>query len=348
MPRPHDTTGDDDDMSMMRAAVYGRVGPAHEVLKIAELPRPEPGAGEVRVRLHASGINPADVKRRAGWRGRTTLETPIVPQGDGAGVIDAVGPGVDPALEGTRVWIWSIPSDTFMRDGMEMGTAAEWAVLPAANAVPLPDGVSFEVGAALGVPAITAHYALLCDGPVSGLTVLVQGGAGAVGAAALAMAKAAGARTIATVSSAAKAEVAREAGADHTVNRREGDTAEAIAALAPEGVDRIVEVDFGANATLDSKVLRMGGTIASYSSPSAPEPVMPYYPLQMRLATIRLISCYFLSEAARSAATADINAHLESGALNPLVAATYDLDDIAEAHAAVERGDLVGKVVVRP
>lgn len=331
----------------MRAAVYDRVGAAHEVLGVRELPRPEPGAGEVRVRVAASGINPADVKRRAGWRGRTT-DMAIIPQGDGAGVIDATGPGVDPALVGTRVWLWSVPSDTFLRDGMEMGTAAEYAVVPAGNAVPLPEGVSFDAGAALGVPAITAYHALFADGPLDGMTVLVQGGAGAVGAAALAMAKAAGARTIATVSSPQKAQIARDAGADHVVNRRVGDPAEAILALAPEGVDRIIEVDFGANALVDSKVVRLGGSIASYSSPSAPEPVIPYYPLQMRVPLIRLISCYFLTPAERQAAVEGINAALATGAYKPVIAAAYPLDAIAEAHAAVESGGAVGKVVVNP
>lgn len=335
-------------MSTMRAAVYDRVGPPHEVLEVRSLARPEPGAGEVRVKIHASGINPADVKRRAGWRGRTSLAAPVVPQGDGAGVIDAVGEGVDAARIGERVWIWTVPQAIKVREGIEMGLAAEWAVLPSENAVRLADGASFDVGAALGVPAITAYHALHCDGPVAGQTILVQGGAGAVGAAALAMAKAAGARTIATVSSDEKARVAREAGADHTVNRREGNTAAAIRALAPDGVDRIIEIDFGANAALDSEVLKMGGTIASYSSPSAPEPVMPYYPLQMRIAIIRLISCYFLTDSERAAAIAGINALLETGALRPVIAQGYPLAEIADAHAAVEAGERIGKVVVHP
>ncbi len=334
-------------MQTMRAAVYDRVGAPHDVLSLCQMARPEPGEGDVLVRIAASGINPADVKRRAGWRGRTT-EMRIIPHGDGAGVVEATGPGVDPARIGERVWLWSVPSDTFMRDGMEMGTAAEYAVVPAQNAVPLPEGISFEAGAALGVPAITAYVTLSGDGPLEGRTVLVQGGAGAVGAAALAMAKAAGARTIATVSSPQKAQIARDAGADHTVNRRDGDVAEAIAALAPEGVDRIVEVDFGANALVDSKVLKRGGVIASYSSPSDPEPVMPYYQLQMRVPLIRLISCYFLTPAMRQAAVDGVNGALRSGAYEPLIAATFPLDRIAEAHAALERGDVAGKIVVQP
>lgn len=334
-------------MQTMRAAVYDRVGAPHEVLSLCEMARPEPGEGEVLVRVAASGINPADVKRRAGLRGRTT-DIRIIPQGDGAGVVEATGPGVDKARVGERVWIWSVPSDTFMREGMEMGTAAEYAVMPAANAVPLPQGISFEAGAALGVPAITAYVALLADGPVEGLTVLVQGGAGAVGAAALAMAKAAGARTIATVSTPQKAQIARASGADHTVNRHEGDDAEAIAKLAPEGVDRIVEVDFAANALTDSKVLKRGGVIASYSSPSDPEPMMPYYQLQMRVPLIRLISCYFLTPAMRQAAVDGVNAALASGAYRPVIAETFPLDRIADAHAALERGDVAGKILVQP
>ena len=222
----------------MRAALYDRYGLAGEVLKVEEIEPPEPGPGEVRVRVAVSGINPTDWKSRAGATPRP-IDGFQIPHHDGAGVIDKVGEGVDQARNGERVWLWMAAA------GRRWGTAAEWTVVPDRQAVPLPDGASFDLGASLGVPAMTAHYCLFSDGPVTGQTVLVAGGAGAVGHFAIELAKRAGARVIATVSSAEKAALAEKAGADLVVNYRTADAADQIRAFAP-AVDRVIEVALGA------------------------------------------------------------------------------------------------------
>src|SRR5206468_10346460 len=252
----------------MRAALYRGTGEAAEVFRIEEVDRPEPGPGEVLVRVHASGVNPTDYKARAG-----AVPRPIdgfqVPHQDGAGVIEAVGAGVDAGRVGDRVWLWLAAA------GRRWGTAAEWTAVTARQAVSLPDGASLVLGASLGVPAMTAHYCLLSDGPVSGQTVLVAGGAGAVGHFAVELAKRAGARVVTTVSSADKAALAEKAGADLAVNYR---SAAAAARLrAPGPVDRVIEVALGANFALDLAVSRPHGTIVTYAAePANPElPVRP-------------------------------------------------------------------------
>ncbi|HEU5320133.1 MAG TPA: NADPH:quinone reductase, partial [Methylomirabilota bacterium] len=252
-------------MSTMRAAWYERNGPAAEVLRVGELPVPEPGPGEVRVRVVASGLNPNDVKARAGSR---PMGYPrVVPHQDGAGVIDAVGPGVPAARVGERAWLYIVQWQR------PWGTAAEYTVVPARLAVTLPAHTSFAEGACLGIPAVTAHRCLFADGPLAGQTVLVTGGAGAVGHYAVQLAKWADATVIATVSSPEKAALAAAAGADHTVNYRTGDAAAEILELTGgAGVDRIVDVDFGANLPVSARVLKTSGTIAAYASTGEPEP----------------------------------------------------------------------------
>src|SRR6516165_9871013 len=215
----------------MKAALYDTHGPAAEVLRVEEVEPPEPGPGEVRVKVAVSAINPTDYKSRSGATPRP-MDGFQIPHHDGAGVVDAVGEGVDPARVGQRVWTWMAAS------GRRWGTAAEWTVLPGRQAVPLPDSASFELGASLGVPAMTAHRCLFADGPVDRKTVLVAGGAGAVGHFAIELAKQAGARVIATVSGSYKAELAAKAGADLVVNYREPGAAEQISSYAgPGGVD---------------------------------------------------------------------------------------------------------------
>jgi len=332
----------------MRAAWYERVGPASDVFQLGEMERPAPGPGEALVRVHASGINPSDYKRRAGWRATKPPAGPVIPHSDGAGIVEEVGPGTDPQWTGRRVWIWNAQGGTVYgtRNGPETGTAAEYVALPVGHLVALPDDSSFETGACLGVPACTAHYAVFADGDVNGRTILVQGGAGAVGELAVQFAAAAGATVIATVSSEAKGAIATAAGARHAIDYRKEDVVAHVARIAPDGVDRIVEVDFGANVAADAAMIKPNGIIASYSSTSKPEPTLPYYPLQFRGATVRFVQGYLLPEAARRRAIADINRGLEAGTLRPTIAATYPLGEIATAHALAESGRAIGNVVV--
>jgi len=336
-------------MATMRAAVYHRTGPASEVLSIVERPRPEPDAGEVLVRMASTGVNPSDVKKRAGWRNVKPLVRVVTPHSDGAGVVEAAGAGVDPGWVGRRVWIYNAQGGASYgsTDSPECGTACEFAALPLPFVAPIPDNVSFETAACLGVPACTAHYAVFADGEVAGKTILVQGGAGAVGELAIQFAVAGGARVVATISSPAKAELARRAGASATVDRHRENVVEAVRAFAPEGVDRIIEVDFGANAAIDAGVLRKGGILVSYSSPSAPEPSIPYYPLQFTAGLIRFVPIFLIDQASRRRGLADINWALSTGQLRPTIAAVRSFDEIAAAHEMVESGQVIGNVVLR-
>ncbi|HEX8668372.1 MAG TPA: NADPH:quinone reductase [Allosphingosinicella sp.] len=247
----------------MRCAWYERKGPAVDVLQVGEQPAPHPGPGEVLVAVRASGINPSDTKGRSGARGNTAMPYPlIIPHQDGAGIVEAVGEGVPESRVGERVWLYEAQL------GRPFGTAAQYVALPARNAVPMPEGLGFVEAAALGVPALTAHRCVFADGPVAGKTVLVTGGAGAVGFYAIQFARQGGARVVATVSGDAQAELARSAGAEFVIDRHAGNVvAEAAALLGAEGersVDRIVEVAFGANLTASLRMLKPNGTIAAY------------------------------------------------------------------------------------
>jgi len=306
------------------------------VLRITDVPRPDPGAGEVRVRIQASGVNPTDWKSRAGATPRPIDEFQI-PNQDGAGVIDAVGEGVDPARLGQRVWVWMAAA------GRRWGTAAEWTVLPAERAVRLPDGISMEFGASLGVPAITAHRCLFADGPVDGKAVLVAGGAGAVGHFAIELAKWAGARVATTVSNPEKAKLAAEAGADLVVNYTEAGAADQIRAFAPR-FDRIVEVALGPNLELDLSVSGPGTVVVTYAA-DGPDPVLPVRACMTANVTLRFILLYTVPEAALRQAADDITAALTEGALTALPVHHFRLDDCAVAHEAVE-GRAVGKVII--
>ncbi|HEY4461637.1 MAG TPA: NADPH:quinone reductase [Streptosporangiaceae bacterium] len=324
----------------MKAALYDATGAARDVLKVTEAERPEPGPGQVRVRVHASGINPTDVKARSGAVPRPIDEFQV-PHQDGAGVIDAVGPGVDPSRVGQRVWVY------FAAHGPESkwGTAAEWTVVPEQQAVPLPDGVDMEFGASLGVPAVTAHRCVFADGPVTGKTVLVAGGAGAVGHFAVELAKWGGARVVATVSSADKAELARQAGADLVVNYREGDVAGQVRPFA-ERVDRVVEVALTDNLETDLALSGPQTVIVTYAAQPA-DPVLPVRKCMTANVTLRFVLLYTLPAAALEQAAADITTALRDGALTPLPVHRFGLDDIVAAHEAAENG-VTGKVVVGP
>jgi NADPH:quinone reductase len=323
----------------MRAALYRRPGPAAEVLHVEEIERPQPGPGEVLVRVRASGVNPTDWKSRAGMTPRP-IDDFQIPDQDGAGIIEAVGPGVDPGRVGERVWLWLAAAH-----GRRWGTAAEWTVLPGRQAMPLPDGASFELGASLGVPAMTAHYCVFCDGPVSGQTVLVAGGAGAVGHFAIELAKRAGARVITTVSSGDKAALAEKAGADLVVNYRTSDAAEEIRAFAP-AVDRVIELALGADLELDLAVSRAGTTIVTYAAEAA-DPVLPVRLCMAANVILRFMLLYNLPAATLESAAADVTAALAAGDLTGLPVHKYPLDHIVAAHDAAEAG-VVGKVIVTP
>jgi NADPH:quinone reductase len=320
----------------MKAALYDRHGPAAEVLKVIEVERPEPGPGQVRVRMQLSGINPTDWKARAGMTPRP-IDGFQIPHHDGAGVIDAVGDGVDQGRVGQRVWTWLAAA------GNRWGTAAQWCVLPARQAVPLPDGASAELGACLGVPAMTAHRCLFADGPVDGKNVLVAGGAGAVGHFAIELAKFRNARVVATVSGPQKAELARHAGANAVVNYRDADAADQLRAFAPQ-MDRIVELALGANLKLDLAVSGPRTHIVDYAA--EPEnPVLPVRDCMNANVTIRFVLLYaFPAEALDQAAT-DIDAALAADALTALPVTRFPLAEVAAAHEAVESG-AVGKVVL--
>ncbi len=325
----------------MRAALYDRYGPASEVLRVAEVERPEPGPGQVRVRIEASGVNPTDWKSRSGATPRPISGFQI-PHHDGAGVIDAVGEGVDPGRGGQRVWIMMAAA------GNPWGTAAQWTVVPQERAVPLPDNASAELGASLGVPAVTAHRCLFADGPVEGKTVLVAGGAGAVGHFAIQLAKHAGARVITTVSGPQKAELAAKAGADLVVNYRELGAADVIRSFTGgAGVDRVVEVVLGANLALDLAVIAQpDARIVSYAAEPT-DPTLPVRACMNANVLLRFVLLYGVPQEPLAQAARDVTAAVAAGALTELPVTRFSLDQTAAAQDAVEAG-AVGKVLVVP
>ncbi len=324
----------------MRAAVYERTGPAAEVLRVADVPQPDPGPGEVRVRVQASGINPTDVKTRAGLTPRP-IDAFQIPHHDGAGVIDAVGPGVPAERIGQPVWVWMA---AFER---RWGTAAEWTVVPERQAVPLPEGMSPELGASLGVPAMTAHRCLFADGPIDGAAVLVAGGAGAVGHFSVQLANwGHAAQVLATVSGPAKAQLAKEAGAADVINYRDPDAADQIRAAAGGPVDRIIEVALASNLALDLAVSRPDTVVVSYAA-EATDPVLPVRACMSANVVFRFILLYGVPAAALDQAVADITVALSAGALTELPVHRFALDEIVAAQEAVERG-AGGKVLVIP
>lgn len=323
----------------MQALCYDRFGPAHEVLELRALPRPDPGPGEVLVRLRYSGVNPSDVKARAGTRpGVTKPPYPvIVPHSDGAGVIEAVGRGVDTGRLGERVWIWN---GQWQR---AMGTAAEWIALPAAQAVPLPEGVPLEAGACLGIPGLTAAQTVLGGGDIAGRRVLVSGGGGAVGHNAVQLARWAGAEVIATCSPSDVARV-RDAGAQHVFDYRDPDLAEKIRAVGE--VHRAVEVELGRNAALLGEVMAPLGTIAVYGSAADMAPRLPFGQMLFKALKIDISLIYILPDAERSAMIDRLHEALRSGGLRPAVHGVVPLAEAAEAHRIVEEGRRAGAMLV--
>ncbi|PRY70604.1 NADPH2:quinone reductase [Glaciihabitans tibetensis] len=336
----------------MKSIVYTHNGPA-DVLHLVERPVPEPGIGEVRVRMVVSGVNPTDWKSRVGAGDGAQLPEPRVPNQDGAGVIDACGGGVRDLAVGDRVWVWDA---AFERPE---GTAQHYVVLPLNQVVPLPDRVSFDVGASLGIPALTAHRALTCvdggaavlaPGALAGRTVLVTGGAGAVSHAAIQLATWAGAVVVTTVSSQGKADLARRAGAHHVVNYREENVVERVLELAPGGVDTVVEVNATANLASSVAVIAPGGTIAIYTS-EEPE----FLPVPVRQSMTKNIRYQFIltytttpqqkADAVRAVAAAAADGALEVGEEHGLPTTRFPLAATADAHRAVEN-QTVGKVLI--
>jgi len=328
----------------MKAAWYDDKGSARDVLRVGDLPRPEPGAGEVLVRIHATGVNPSDTKSRRGGSVRANPYPRVIPHQDGAGLIEAVGDGVDAGRVGERVWVYEAQL------GRPFGCAAQYTAVPSINAVTLPDAVSYEQGACLGVLALTAHYSVMADGPVSGRTVLVTGGAGAVGFYAVQFARLAGARVIATVRTEEQERVARDAGADHVIYRLKEDIAARVARITGakdgRGIDRIVDVAFGANLDVSLKVLKHNGVIASYASDAVPVPAVPFWPLVGLNATVRHVLVYVMSRQVHDQAIAAVTQALRSDQLKHHIAVRFPLEQIADAHELLESGKAVGKVVV--
>jgi NADPH:quinone reductase len=322
----------------MIAAWYDRQGPAAEVLQVGELPAPEPGPGEVRVRLTFSGANPGDIKKRRGWLGSAMAFPRIVPHSDGAGIIEAVGAGADPARIGRRVWVYGAQSYR------PFGTAAQATVVPAALAVDLPDPVSDELGACLGIPGITAHRAVFADGPVDGQTVLVQGVRGSVSSLAAQLARWAGATVIGTVRTDDEVSKVGEGVADYVVCLQ-SDPVSAIRLLAPDGVDRIVEVALSANADLDTEVVRNGAVIAAYASPKD-RTELPFWPMLFANVTIRLLGSDDFPREAKDAAARDLTSAAAQSALTVPVAGAFPLEHIAAAHELIESGKPAGRVLV--
>ena len=321
----------------MKAVWYERNGDA-EILEYGEMPDPEPGPGEVLVRVVTSGVNPSDWKRRQGLTNQ--IEFPrVIPNQDGAGVIEAVGPGVPQSRIGERVWLFE---SQFSRP---FGTGAEYTVQPAGHTVPLPENTGFAMAAGLGVPTMTAHRCVFADGPVTNKTVLVTGGAGAVGHYAVQQAKLGGATVISTVSSEEKAQIAKAAGADHTINYREGDTAARILEVTGgRGVDHVVEVDMAANFAVSQQVLRSSGVLAVYAAGSAQGPSVPLK-FKSTNVTTRMVLVYDMPEPAKTAAISDITKWLENGELTAFDGPHFSLEHLKDAHLAVEHA-AIGKVIV--
>jgi NADPH:quinone reductase len=322
----------------MKAAWYEKQGAARDVLTVGDMDELQPHAGEVRLRIAVSGVNPGDVKKRQNAFGVGMPYPRVIPHSDGAGTVDVVGEGVSQEWIGRRVWCYGAQSYR------PFGTAAEYTVVPLEQAVPLPETVPVERGACLGIPGITAHRAVHVAGPVKGSTVLVQGGAGAVGACAVQLAHRAGARVIATCRSESDKEIASAAGADEVLLTDEK-LVERIRGLAPDAVNHIVEVAFAANIKTDVELLAQGGSIATYAT-NAPTPGIPFWQLVFSNARMFFIGSDDIPPEAKIEATRALNQALEAGWQGLDIAERFSLDDIAQAHEFVERPTKSGRVIV--
>jgi NADPH:quinone reductase-like Zn-dependent oxidoreductase len=325
----------------MRAAWFESFGPARQVIKVGEQPRPEPGENEVLVGLKTSGVNPSDVKKRAGSIPKLLDGGLVIPNSDGAGIIEAVGEGVDRSRIGERVWIYQA------QFGRRFGTASEYVALDASRAVRLPDNTSFEIGACLGIPAMTAHRCVFADGPVAGQVVLITGGAGRVGYYAIQWAKVAGAAVIASASNPLDEQVCRGLGADQVFNHREPGWGERVKSLnGGKAVDRVVDVEFGANLPEVLQCVRVGGTIATYSSTQVPEPRLPFLRMMYLDLTLRLVIVYSMPEPAKAKAIENITRLLAQDQLQHRIAHVLPLGELARANELIEQRGFGGCVVL--
>ena len=325
----------------MRAAWFESFGKAADVLQFGELETSTAGPGEVLVRIYTSGVNPSDVKKRAGSFPNLLDAGLVIPNSDGAGVIEAVGNGVDASRIGERVWLYQAQ---FAR---QHGTAAEYVAIDASRAATLPENASFKVGACLGIPAMTSHRAVFADGDVDGQTILITGGAGRVGYYAVQWASQAGATVIATASNDADKAACEGAGAHHVINHRDDDVVGAImVASGGNPIDRVVDVEFGANLAVSVAVLKVGGVIATYSSTQVQEPRLPFFQMMYKDLTIHTIIVYAMPEPAKQHAIADIDKALVANTLQHRIAETMPLHEIARANEVIENGSIRGAVVL--
>ena len=322
----------------MLASWYDEQGPAADVLHVGELPDPRPGPGEVRVRVTVSGVNPGDTKKRRGWLGSSMPYPRVIPHSDAAGVVDAVGEGADTSRVGQRVWVYGAQSYR------PFGTAAQYVVVPGRLAVPLPDHLSDELGACLGIPGITAHRTVFADGPVDGTTVLVNGVLGGVGSLAAQLAHWGGATVLGTVRSSSDLARVDPAVVAHAVALDQEDPAAAIRAHAPQGVERIIEVSLSDNADLDSAVAAGNAVVAAYAT-RADRTEIPFWSLLFNNVTLRMLGSDDFPAEARRQAARDLTAAAAVGALTIDIGDRYRLEDIAQAHERVDAGSH-GRVLV--
>lgn len=326
----------------MRAVWFETFGTANESLIFGEQAKPSADIGEVLVRLHTTGVNPSDVKKRAGSFPNLLDDGLVIPHSDGAGIIEAVGEGVDASRVGQRVWVYQA------QYARRFGTAAEYVAINAARAVFLPENTSFEIGACLGIPVMTAHRCVFADGDVKQQTILVTGGAGRVGYYAIQWAKLAGARVIATTSNESDSETCRSVGADAVVNHRQDNWGEAaLDANKGKKIDRVIDVEFGSNLPEVLKLIKTSGTIETYSSTQVPEPQLPFLQMMYLNLTIRMEIVYAMPEAAKQSAIADITEKLEGRLLQHRIAHELEFEDMVRAHELIEQGGFGGCLVVR-
>jgi len=325
----------------MQAVWYNKFGSAENVLEVGEYQTPEPAQGEVKVRIHASGVNPSDTKKRLGANPALLNNGPVIPNSDGSGEIVALGEGVNNRNIGERVWIYNA------QFGRQEGTSAQYVCFPSNQAVWMPDNASYEIGAMMGIPAMTAHRCVCADGSVDGQILLVTGGAGRVGYYATQWAKYFGATVIATGSSSKSVEHCKQAGADFVVGHPSNKTAaEILEFTSGRKVDRIVDGDFGVNLPSVLDVLKTNGVIATYSSMTNMNPVIPFVRMMFMDITIRMVLVYAMPGEAKQQAIEDITDMLTGGNFDHRVAATFPLEQSAKAHNEIERGDNYGSVII--